>query len=361
MNLHTDVRYSVIERVRISLANPSLETFKAIFSDRYVTMTNDCLCKLLGKENVQPKVSKGVGDRVITECQDVIDVPVSEPVSVLGADAVVDKLPIKTTLQQGLEEWVDKADSSDDKKERKKASEIILSGICQKVPVIDLSECKLTSLPQALRNITVRSFTVMLGPYALDNDSLLLITELEVLSNIYVVDSDEQIVGGVDQIGRYKKLLLTQLDSWSDSERDKGNVLSASAISKISSSIEMCLRKKKEIYIDLMGVNLQHVPSFLAKIPGVKVIDFSGNPQLKKIPDFVFEMKCLKNIYFGGCGLTEIPDEISKLDGLENIIVSDNYIEKIPESVTKLKKLKKLYINNNKIDHLPENMGALEI
>jgi hypothetical protein len=81
--------------------------------------------------------------------------------------------------------------------------------------------------------------------------------------------------------------------------------------------------------------------------------------RLKKLPDYIGNLKNLKKLNLGQNKFTVFPSVILKLTKLEELYLNHNLLTKIPETISNLKHLKVLFLNKNRFTSLPESIGEL--
>ncbi|MBE9155944.1 leucine-rich repeat domain-containing protein [Nodosilinea sp. LEGE 06152] len=103
---------------------------------------------------------------------------------------------------------------------------------------------------------------------------------------------------------------------------------------------------------------LSSLPSTLANLKHLKVLDLSGNP-LEQLPEIIFQLKSLTDLTAIAVNLSKIPDCIQGLTNLTTLSLSSNQITAIPEHIGALTSLTTLSFSSNQITAIPKNIGAL--
>jgi len=88
-------------------------------------------------------------------------------------------------------------------------------------------------------------------------------------------------------------------------------------------------------------------------------IDLSGKG-LTKIPDFVFYMKNLQELYLSNNKITTLPSEIRHLKKLDGLDLNRNKLVSLPPEFGQLKNLETLQLSKNKLVSLSESIGQLK-
>ncbi|ORX37500.1 hypothetical protein BCR36DRAFT_313649, partial [Piromyces finnis] len=72
------------------------------------------------------------------------------------------------------------------------------------------------------------------------------------------------------------------------------------------------------------------------------------NKRFTEIPEFIFELKNLKQLTIGDHEITKIPEKLSNLKKLEVLNLSANKIDDVlPESLNTLPELREIYLQYN--------------
>jgi Leucine-rich repeat (LRR) protein len=141
----------------------------------------------------------------------------------------------------------------------------------------------------------------------------------------------------------------------------------------------------------LSGLNILHLRQCrsLTSLPcnisldSLEILFLSGCSKLKKVPEIVGNMKCLKELKLDGTAIKELPLSIGhlsgltlldlqicksltslpcniSLDSLEILFLSGcSKLEKVPETVGNMKRLKELKLDGTAIKELPLSIGHL--
>jgi hypothetical protein len=106
-----------------------------------------------------------------------------------------------------------------------------------------------------------------------------------------------------------------------------------------------------------------------------------GNLKLKKLPNSIYKLEALEELFLWNIRLKSLPKSIEKLKNLKKISIKDNLqisnclwrivslemidlernnIRYVPETIRNLKNLRELYLQDNKIKQLPESIKDLK-
>ncbi|ASC73677.1 hypothetical protein XM38_046490 [Halomicronema hongdechloris C2206] len=97
---------------------------------------------------------------------------------------------------------------------------------------------------------------------------------------------------------------------------------------------------------------LSNLPSELAALEHLKVLNLSGNP-LGQLPEIIFQLKSLTKLNAIAVNLSEIPESLGQIANLTQLRLDSNQITTIPECIGQLIELEKLDLENNQIGNRP--------
>ncbi|CAN6543223.1 unnamed protein product [Malus baccata var. baccata] len=114
------------------------------------------------------------------------------------------------------------------------------------------------------------------------------------------------------------------------------------------------------VELHLSDCELYHIPSGIANLTSLKVLDLSYNyfnptiPQVNTLPSLLVEL------HFSYCGLYHIPSGIANLTSLKVLYLSDNYFNPtIPQVNTLPSLLVELHLSNCELYHIPSGIANL--
>ncbi len=96
----------------------------------------------------------------------------------------------------------------------------------------------------------------------------------------------------------------------------------------------------------------------LAKARSLRMLDLS-EMQLAAIPDAVFALSTLEQLYFTGNAATSLVSHFGRLPALTYLNLDRTPLEALPDSVGDLSNLRWLRLNNTRLTALPESVGRL--
>jgi len=115
---------------------------------------------------------------------------------------------------------------------------------------------------------------------------------------------------------------------------------------------EVCeLNSLKEIHIQSLGNKVDSIgrlPDCFFELPNLEDVAIMGKFNFND--DRFLKMKKLKHLALGHCGMKQLPDFIFALQGLEELYVGGNPIEAISPRISELKNLKTLGLWNTPIE-----------
>ena len=104
--------------------------------------------------------------------------------------------------------------------------------------------------------------------------------------------------------------------------------------------------------VTIKDKNLTRIPEFVFSMPGLKVLDLSGN-QIESIPEKIGALKNLRELTMNANKLRSLPSSIGSLAKLERLSLYNNELTALPSSMEKLKNLAGLFLSNNKLTSIP--------
>ena len=115
--------------------------------------------------------------------------------------------------------------------------------------------------------------------------------------------------------------------------------------------------------VTIKNKNLTRIPEFVFNMPGLKVLDLTGN-QIESIPEKIGALKNLRELALDSNTLRSLPSSIGSLAKLEHLSLYNNELTTLPSSMGNLKNLRTLLLTNNKltsIPALPNNLSTLDV
>ncbi|CAL0320019.1 unnamed protein product [Lupinus luteus] len=101
---------------------------------------------------------------------------------------------------------------------------------------------------------------------------------------------------------------------------------------------------------------LRLLPEAFGRIPGLVVLDVSGN-HLSAIPDSIAGLENLEELNLSSNLLESLPDSIGLLQKLKFLNVSGNKLNALPDSICQCRSLVVLDASFNNLSYLPTNIG----
>ena len=85
----------------------------------------------------------------------------------------------------------------------------------------------------------------------------------------------------------------------------------------------------------LRGQKLAQIPSEIAELPGLTLLDLGNNPMIS-IPAEVWNLTNLRDLYLGGSHLGSLPPELGRLTNLEYLYLNGNSLSRLPPAIAYL-------------------------
>ncbi len=99
-------------------------------------------------------------------------------------------------------------------------------------------------------------------------------------------------------------------------------------------------------------IELNELCESLKLLPHLISLDAMKN-KIRKLPDWIGELKALERLNLSGNQLSSIPESIGDLEKLTGLYISFNWITELPESLGRLRNLQGLYMKNSSVNRLP--------
>lgn len=116
------------------------------------------------------------------------------------------------------------------------------------------------------------------------------------------------------------------------------------------------LSKLKELYAS--GNAIQALPKELGKLTSLRILDLDFN-QLTALPKSLGQLTKLQSLYVTDNRLATLPESLGQLTQLQTLNLSFNGLTALPENLSQLTQLQTLYLLSNKLTALPESLGQL--
>jgi internalin A len=111
-------------------------------------------------------------------------------------------------------------------------------------------------------------------------------------------------------------------------------------------------------YLYLMATNLKTVPNCLTKLPRLEELYLDSN-ELTDLPHSISRLINLVALCLSNNQLKALPDSLGKLTHLQILDLSDNQLQVLPDSLGQLRTLHTLYADRNRLTALPESFRQL--
>ncbi|MBS0652856.1 MAG: leucine-rich repeat domain-containing protein [Verrucomicrobia bacterium] len=178
----------------------------------------------------------------------------------------------------------------------------------ERIQYLDLSNCKLTSLPP----------------------------EIAIFKGLVILDLNRNKMTRLPhEIGELRNLARL--------------TLSNNPISEIPLAIRQ-LAQLKELYID--SNKLEKIPAGVLALDGLEILNVNSN-QITELPEALAQLKMLREFHAANNKITALPPSFGDLLALQAIDMRNNRIEALPESFKCLVNLQGLNLTKNKLAEYP--------
>ena len=133
---------------------------------------------------------------------------------------------------------------------------------------------------------------------------------------------------------------------------------------RFQSSIAEALKNPtqiKELHINLKKKGEIALLPRISELVNLSKISISDCPDLKELPESIFSLKKLYELYLSNLGIKNLPVDFGRLKELEYLQFYKLPLETLPESIAEMQDLRKINIQETEMTYLPENIGTLEI
>jgi internalin A len=110
--------------------------------------------------------------------------------------------------------------------------------------------------------------------------------------------------------------------------------------------------------LDLKGLQLKSLPDSLFELANLRELFISLN-QLRVLPESIYVLTQLRALYISNNDLTILPDSITSLRELQILDLSNNHLSALPATMGSLVELRILNASSNQLLQLPETLGGL--
>ena len=152
----------------------------------------------------------------------------------------------------------------------------------------------------------------------------------------------------IGQLGQLKRLFLGKRDA-----EKKGNV--GNRLMALPQALWQ-LEELEELY--LSGNQLCEIPDSIAQLVNLKILDLDDNP-IEAVSDAIAQLINLETLFLDNHQLKRLPDSISQLKNLREISLNNSGLTTIPEWISELTNLTGLYLQENQITVIPDSLAQL--
>ncbi|MGD1930099.1 MAG: COR domain-containing protein [Leptolyngbyaceae cyanobacterium] len=201
---------------------------------------------------------------------------------------------------------------------------------------LDLSDMRLTALPESLGQLTqLRMLNLRNNQLTALPESMGQLTQLRSLTL-----TANQLTTLPESLGQ-----LTQLQELN---------FSNNKISSLPESLGL-LTELRILRFNENGVS--KIPTFMSRLSRLEWLVCGGN-ELQELPEFISKFIHLERLYAWGIGIDALPEWVGNLNSLKLLNIHQNMIKDLPESIVKLDHLNGLRLDENPLN--PELAAAYE-
>lgn len=211
---------------------------------------------------------------------------------------------------------------------------------------LDLTHCGLTSIPEAVFQLTWLKELVLGKSYHAKED-------IKHRNYIIAIDADIQKLSNLQKLDVSGNILSNLPDSLSSLSQLNTLILHQNQFRKLPEVLYKLQFNLKTL--DLSENLLLSLPNEIAALKNLETLNVADN-QLDIIPDFIGELKNGRSFNFSKNKIKKITEQVSHLSLLEYFNCSNNELEILPDMIGELKNIQVLDFSNNAIENLPETL-----
>ncbi|MEH1954768.1 COR domain-containing protein [Nostoc sp.] len=202
---------------------------------------------------------------------------------------------------------------------------------------LDLSNIKLTELPEAIASLTgLQQLYLSYNQLTELPEAIASLTGLQLLNL-----RNNQLTELPEAIASLTGLQLLYLDN--------------NQLTELPEAIAS-LTQLQKLYLD--NNQLTELPEAIASLTGLQQLSLRNN-QLTELPEAIASLTGLQLLYLRNNQLTELPEAIASLTGLQLLNLRNNQLTELPEAIASLTGLQQLSLDNNQLIELPEAIASL--
>ncbi|MEG4631394.1 COR domain-containing protein [Microcoleus sp. AR_TQ3_B6] len=107
------------------------------------------------------------------------------------------------------------------------------------------------------------------------------------------------------------------------------------------------LTQLQQLY--LSNNQLRKLPEAMASLTQLQLLNLSNN-QLRELPEAMASLTQLQQLYLSNNQLTEVPEAMASLTQLQQLDLDDNPLTELPEAMASLTQLRQLYLDDNPLN-----------
>ena len=237
---------------------------------------------------------------------------------------------------------------------------------------IDLSFCKLTTLPNYLKNFrALENLKIIGNPFDSFPPVLNILHEKGVIIDAYDILKDEfgsktvTTPPVIDSEAENQKIEIEQKEDLKEKDtiqitrtRDSKEAFNYYKKMGLNAKEVLGLVNLEYIAGDLPLVDEISPETFGVMIENKKVVGLGlYNRKIEEFPDDIIKFKDLVSLSLSGNNIESWPENFGSLKKLENLFLDNNYMEIIPDFFQNFKKLKRLSIASSNLLEIPTWLG----
>ncbi|QKQ75289.1 leucine-rich repeat domain-containing protein [Nostoc sp. TCL240-02] len=225
---------------------------------------------------------------------------------------------------------------------------------------LDLSNMKLTEIPEAIASLTgLQELNLSYNQLTQLPEAIASLTQLQQLNlSDNQLTTLPEVIASLSQLqqlylsGNQLAEVLEVIASLTQLQRLH---LSHNQLTQLPEAIASLTQLQE---LNLSYNQLTELSEAIAFLTQLQNLDLSRN-QLTELPEAIAFLTQLQELNLSYNQLTEVPEAITSLTQLQELNLSYNQLTEVPETFTKLTQLQKLNFHSNQLKKLPEQLESL--
>ncbi|OYD93859.1 hypothetical protein CDG76_17985 [Nostoc sp. 'Peltigera membranacea cyanobiont' 210A] len=225
---------------------------------------------------------------------------------------------------------------------------------------LDLSNMKLTEVPEAIASLTqLQTLNLSSNQLTALPEAIASLTQLQQLDLSYnELTALPEAITSLTQL-QTLNLSRNQLTALPEAITSLTQLqqldLSHNELTELPEAIASLTQLQQ---LDLSNNELAALPEAITSLTQLQQLDLSNN-ELTALPKAIASLTQLQTLNLSRNQLTALLEAIASLTQLQTLNLSSNELTELPEAIASLTQLQRLYLRNNQLTELPEALASL--